>query len=214
MSARSVSIRCWTGGSRWESRGCRSLERWDPTSSVPIFCSCVGVSLLPAPRANKKRNRLSRQHGRHSHTPTHKVMYAVCKEYVTVCSVSVCRLELRNLSRLQSGLSGILKLAACHNLYLNSTLVSQLVSYFNKDFGNDVPEHPWSYIEIILMWLVAIRLGEKQTACNTIRIQKKGNCISLQLHEKDRLLIHLFFFNSACELICSYISVCELSCMY
>lgn len=148
-----------------------------PSSLCSDFCSCVGVSLLSAPRANKKRNgsRLSRQHGSHTHTHTHAQVICVvfrvhtrsdmCGEYVTVALlaawVSVCRPELRNLSRLQL-MSGNLKLAAHHKLYLYSTvsLVSRLVSYFNTDFGNDVLEQRVQcytrnriYIELTLIYL-------------------------------------------------------------
>lgn len=80
--------------------------------------------------------------------------------------MSVCRPELRNLSRLEL-MSGNLKLAACHKFYLEDavSLVSQLVSYFNTDFGKDVlvavcptlhqKNTPSNiiYIEIILIYL-------------------------------------------------------------
>lgn len=47
---------------------CRS-----PASFCSDFCSCVGVSPLSSPRANKKRDgsRLSGQHRSHTHTHTH-----------------------------------------------------------------------------------------------------------------------------------------------
>lgn len=110
-----------------------------------------------------------------THTHTHAQVICVvfrvhtrsdmCGEYVTVVLlaawVSVCRPELRNLSRLQL-MSGNLKLAARHKLYLYSTvsLVSRLVSYFNTDFGNDVLEQRVRcntrnriYIELTLIYL-------------------------------------------------------------
>lgn len=87
----------------------------------------------------------------HTHAQVICVVFLVrtrsdmCGEYVTVVLlaawVSVCRMKPRNLSRLQL-MSGNLKLAARHELYLYSTvsLVSRLVSYFNTDFGNYVLE--------------------------------------------------------------------------
>ena len=66
VSARSAYICSLTGESRWASRGCRSLERWAEKPRTVSFsvlplcsdsCSCVGVSPLSAPRANKKRKR-------------------------------------------------------------------------------------------------------------------------------------------------------------
>lgn len=97
----------------------------------------------------------------------------MCGKYVTIVLlaawVSVCRLELRNLSRLQP-MSGTLKLAACHEPYLYNTgsLVSQLVSYFKTDFylvsvcpalHQKITTSNGTYIEIVLMYLCMVPIS-------------------------------------------------------
>lgn len=81
VSAWSAYIYCLTGESRWEGRGCRSLERWDEKprtmsfSILPLFRFVLlrwcGYALGSKGKQKRNGSMLSRQHGSHTHTHIH-----------------------------------------------------------------------------------------------------------------------------------------------